>query len=133
MRNSVSRLIPVQQKKIKSVRRIIQKKKTDFYRIGGESVFLNPPYSEIKKWVEKAYREGIKDNTLVCMIIPARTDTSYFHDFIYHRSEIRFIRKRLRFSGSDCNAPFPSMIVIFRGAFWNNRKQPNRIKKNRRE
>ena len=49
------------------------------------------------------------------MLIPARTDTRWFHNFIYNRAEIRFIKGRLRFSGSSVNAPFPSMIVIFRG------------------
>lgn len=84
----------------------------------GEIVFCNPPYSEIDKWVQKSYREGHKDNTLVCLLIPARTDTRYFHNFIYQRSEIRFINGRLRFNGSKSNAPFPSMVVVFRGAYW---------------
>ena len=83
---------------------------------GGETVFCNPPYSKIGKWVEKAYREGHKDGTVVCLLIPARTDTKYFHRFILHRSEIRFLKGRLRFSGAQYNAPFPSMVVIFRGA-----------------
>nr|DAW24325.1 MAG TPA: DNA N-6-adenine-methyltransferase [Caudoviricetes sp.] len=49
------------------------------------------------------------------MLIPARTDTRYFHDYIQYRSEIRFIRGRLKFGNSKTNAPFPSMLVIFRG------------------
>lgn len=84
---------------------------------GGYSVFCNPPYSQIAKWVEKCYREGTKDNTTVVLLIPSRTDTRYFHDFIYQRSEIRFVKGRLRFGNSKDNAPFPSMIVIFRGAY----------------
>jgi len=54
------------------------------------------------------------------MLIPARTDTSYFHDFIYHKAEIRFIRGRVKFVSFDkekvvtASAPFPSMIVIFK-------------------
>lgn len=88
---------------------------------GGQRVFVNPPYgTEISKWVEKSYREGIKDNTLVVMLIPARTDTKYFHDFILHRSEIRFIKGRLKFGEGKNSAPFPSMLVIFRGAKLNN-------------
>lgn len=83
---------------------------------GGETVFCNPPYSKIKTWVEKAFYEGQKDNTVVVLLIPARTDTSYFHSYIHHRSEVRFIKGRLRFSDSKYNAPFPSMVVIFRGA-----------------
>ena len=84
---------------------------------GGERVFVNPPYgSEISKWVEKSYREGTKDNTLVVMLIPSRTDTRYFHDYIYKRCEIRFVKGRLKFGDGKGNAPFPSMLVIYRGA-----------------
>ena len=82
---------------------------------GGYRVFCNPPYSEINKWVEKAYRETREDNTIVVMLIPARTDTKYFHNYIYQRSEIRFVKGRVKFDGKT-NAPFPSMIVVFRGA-----------------
>lgn len=83
---------------------------------GGQVVFCNPPYSMISSWVEKCYREGCKDNTLVCLLIPSRTDTKYFHDYIYNRAEIRFVKGRLTFSDKG-RAPFPSMIVIFRGAY----------------
>jgi site-specific DNA-methyltransferase (adenine-specific) len=82
---------------------------------GGCRVFCNPPYSEISKWVEKAYRETRQDGTLVVLLIPSRTDTRYFHDFIYHRAEIRFVKGRINFGG-QYTAPFPSMVVIFRGA-----------------
>jgi site-specific DNA-methyltransferase (adenine-specific) len=82
----------------------------------GYRVFCNPPYSDIGKWVEKAFREGHKDNTIVVMLIPARTDTKYFHDYILHRSEIRFVKGRLKFGEGKNSAPFPSMVVIFRGA-----------------
>ena len=95
----------------------------------GETVFCNPPYSEIARWVEKAYREGCKDNTLVCLLIPARTDTRYFHNFIYQRSEIRFISGRLRFNDSKSNAPFPFMVVIFRGPYWQTGGKQNERKK----
>ena len=85
-------------------------------RLGGSRVFCNPPYGkEIADWVRKAYEEGHKENTLVVMLIPARTDTRYFHDYIMHRAEVRFVRGRLKFGGSDTGAPFPSMLVIFRG------------------
>lgn len=82
---------------------------------GGYRVFCNPPYgSVIKDWVRKCYEESRKPNTLVVMLIPARTDTAYFHDFIYHNAELRFVRGRLKFGGSKQGAPFPSMVVIFR-------------------
>jgi len=78
----------------------------------GERVFCNPPYgSEIKHWVKKCSEEG----TLVVMLIPARTDTRYFHDYIYQKLdvEIRFIKGRLKFGDSKNSAPFPSMVVVF--------------------
>ena len=76
---------------------------------GGYRVFCNPPYGRaITDWVEKAYREGTKDNTIVVMLIPARTDTRYFHDFIQHRSEIRFVKGRLKFGNSKQAAPLYS-------------------------
>ncbi len=79
-------------------------------------VFCNPPYGRVvSKWVEKCYREGCKDNTVVVLLIPARTDTAYFHDFILNRAEVRFIRGRLKFGNGGNSAPFPSMLAIFRG------------------
>ena len=81
----------------------------------GYNVFCNPPYGrKIKEWVRKAYEESLKPKTTVVMLIPARTDTSYFHDYIYGKAEIRFIRGRLKFGNAKNNAPFPSMIVIYK-------------------
>ena len=81
---------------------------------GGYRVFCNPPYSRIADWVKKAWEESRKPGTVVCLLIPARTDTKYFHEYIQWRSEIRFIKGRLKFGESKNSAPFPSMIVIFR-------------------
>lgn len=83
---------------------------------GGQTVFCNPPYGKaIKDWVKKCSQESKKPNTMVVMLIPARTDTSYFHDYIYQKPnvEIRFIRGRLKFGDGKNSAPFPSMVVIF--------------------
>jgi len=79
----------------------------------GEVVFCNPPYSKIKDWVEKAYIES--NGCVVVLLIPSRTDTKYFHEYIYNKYgvEIRFIKGRLKFSDSKNSAPFPSMIVVF--------------------
>ena len=78
-----------------------------------ESVWCNPPYGRgIKDWVEKAAAE--QSSGTVVMLIPARTDTAWFHDYIYGRAEIRFIRGRLKFGGHKNAAPFPNMIVIWR-------------------
>lgn len=77
-----------------------------------EVVFCNPPYGrEIKHWVKKA-SETV--GGVVVMLIPARTDTTYFHDYIYGKAEIRFVRGRLKFGDGKGSAPFPSMVVIFR-------------------
>ena len=84
---------------------------------GGQTVFCNPPYGKaIKDWVKKCSEEAKQPNTTVVLLIPARTDTAYFHDYIYQKPnvEIRFIRGRLKFGDGKNSAPFPSMIAIFR-------------------
>ena len=79
---------------------------------GGQIVFCNPPYGrELPKWVKKCYDES--KHAIVVMLIPARTDTRYFHDYIYHKAEIRFIKGRLKFGNSNQSAPFPSMVVVY--------------------
>ena len=82
---------------------------------GGCRVFCNPPYGrKLYDWVKKCYEESRKPDTLVVLLIPARTDTRYFHEFIYHKAkEIRFVKGRLKFGSAKNPAPFPSMIVIF--------------------
>ncbi len=80
----------------------------------GKRVFINPPYSEIRDWVESAFNH-YRSGNLVVMLIPSRTDTRYWHDFIMRAKEIRFIKGRLKFSGYKNTAPFPSCVVVFRG------------------
>ena len=83
---------------------------------GGHIVFMNPPYGRnIHKWVQKAYEESKKPDTTVVCLIPARTDTSYWHDYIFGKAaDIRFIRGRLKFGNSKNAAPFPSAVIVFR-------------------
>lgn len=81
------------------------------------AVFMNPPYGRgIGDWVRKAYEESRRGATVVCLI-PARTDTAYWHDYVMRSDEVRFIRGRLHFGGDHertaHNAPFPSAVVIF--------------------
>ena len=84
--------------------------------------FCNPPYSKLKTtikgglgWVEKAHLEAQKGK-LIVLLIPARTDTQWFHDIIIENNyEIEFIKGRLKFGDATCSAPFPSMIVIMNG------------------
>lgn len=81
----------------------------------GETVFCNPPYgTAIKHWVKKCADEAKKPGTKVVMLIPARTDTKYFHEHIYNKAELRFLPGRLHFNDGPQGAPFPSMVVIFR-------------------
>jgi len=77
-------------------------------------VFCNPPYGRcIGKWVAKAFEEVKKGGATVVMLLPARTDTKWFHEYIYGQAEIRFLKGRLKFGDSKNSAPFPSMIVVF--------------------
>jgi phage N-6-adenine-methyltransferase len=81
----------------------------------GGSVWMNPPYGRgIGLWIERAFHASRHGLTVVCLL-PARTDTRWFHDYCL-KGEIRFLRGRLYFDDQpQARAPFPSMIVIFRG------------------
>ncbi len=75
--------------------------------------FMNPPYGrEIGKWIKKAYESSLNGATVVCLI-PARTDTAYWHDYVMKAKDIRFLRGRLKFGNATNSAPFPSAVVIF--------------------
>ena len=89
--------------------------------IGGENgldvqwvgrTYVNPPYSQLKAWCKKAYEESLKGK-LVVMLIPSRTDTIAWHEYVMKAKEIRFIKGRLKFGGSKNSAPFPSCVVVF--------------------
>lgn len=90
----------------------------------GHTVFVNPPYSQAKKWIEKGYREGQKENTTVVMLVASRTDTQAFHNYIMNSSQVFFVKGRLVFeidgkpvldkNGNPQGAPFPSLVVVFR-------------------
>lgn len=84
----------------------------------GERVFINPPYSKCFDWVKKAHTEVQKENTKVIMLLPARTDTKWFHQFCLDSnvvSEVCFVKGRLKFGDQTNSAPFPSMVVTFSG------------------
>ena len=83
--------------------------------------WCNPPYNECKKWIEKAYGEQLKGNTTI-MLIPARTETKYWHDYILFNDnvEITWLRKGYRFLKPDTLEPMGIFknalaIVLFRG------------------
>lgn len=81
----------------------------------GIRAWCNPPYvrKEIYRWVKQCATGGAE---IVVALLPARTDTKWFHDFIYNKPnvEIRFLKGRIRFSGSKSAGKVPSMVVIFR-------------------
>ena len=74
--------------------------------------WMNPPFGSQKKWVEKAYNESQKNNTTVVCLLPARTNTNWWHDYCL-KGEIRFIRGRPKFKGAKHGLPQPLAIVIF--------------------
>ena len=95
--------------------------KQSWQLLNNYACWMNPPYGrDIYKWVKKAYEESRKGVTVVCLL-PSRTDTRYFHNYIWDKEshqpkpgvKIRFLKGRLKFGNATNSAPFPSMIVIF--------------------
>ena len=75
--------------------------------------WMNPPYGTgIGKWIKKAYESALGGATVVCLV-PARTDTAWWHDYCV-KGEVLLLRGRLKFGGSKNSAPFPSALVVFR-------------------
>ena len=80
----------------------------------GHTVFVNPPYGRgIEEWIKKGYKEAQNPDTKVVMLIPARTDTKYWHDYVMKAEMVFFIKGRLKFGDSENSAPFPSAVVVF--------------------
>lgn len=78
--------------------------------------WMNPPYGrEIGKWIKKAYEESMKGAKVVCLV-PARTDTAWWHDYVLKSNGVLFLRGRVKFGNSRNSAPFPSAVVVFGGA-----------------
>lgn len=76
--------------------------------------WMNPPYGRnIKYWVKKAYESARDNGAIVVCLLPARTDTSWWHDYVLPYGEVTFVRGRLKFGGAKNSAPFPSAVVVF--------------------
>ncbi len=89
----------------------------------GQTVFMNPPYGrDIKKWIKKAYEESRNSNTTVVCLLPARTDTKYWHEYCMRSQRIYFVKGRLKFGDATNSAPFPSAIVVFKRSWFGLRK-----------
>lgn len=77
------------------------------------SCWMNPPYGRgIDKWIRKAYESSEAEGCSVVCLLPVRTDTAWFHDYVC-KGTVEFIRGRLKFGGCKNSAPFPSMLTIF--------------------
>lgn len=74
----------------------------------GQRVFCNPPYSDVSPWLAKA-----SEADLAVYLLPVKSDLGWWHDQVMKATEVRFVRKRLRFGGMTGGAPFASAIVIF--------------------
>lgn len=78
-------------------------------------VWCNPPYGkDIINWVRKASEEYVKDyNRFVVMLLPARTDTKWFQQYVYNKAYLWFVDGRLRFGDNTATAPFPSVVAVY--------------------
>ena len=77
-------------------------------------VFCNPPYGRaMRQWAEKCFRSA-QAGAVVVLLAHARTDTRWFHDWVYNKAEIRFVRGRLKFGDGRQSAPFPSLVAVYR-------------------
>jgi phage N-6-adenine-methyltransferase len=81
---------------------------------GKHVVFCNPPYGkQMRNWAKKCYEASTKGATVV-MLAHSRTDTRWFHENVYGKAEIRFVKGRLKFGDGKQSAPFPSLLAIYR-------------------
>lgn len=87
------------------------------YDFSESDLFINPPYSNISKWVDFAIENHLKGNLTknIVLLIPSRTDTKYFHRLMQYGCEFSFFKGRLKFGGSKNSAPFPSVLVFLKG------------------
>lgn len=78
-------------------------------------VFVNPPYGrELKSWTAKARAEFLTgEASLVIALVPARTDTTWWHRDVLEEAAVVFLKGRLRFGENAESAPFPSALVIW--------------------
>ncbi len=80
----------------------------------GQSNWVNPPYNQLVFWLNRGYEEFLAGKTCV-FLVPSRTGSAWFHEYANKATELRFIRGRLQFNNCGINAPFDSLIMIFRG------------------
>ncbi len=81
--------------------------------------FMNPPYSQVKKFMQKAYTEHLKHNVNALILVYAKTDTQFWHDYVENKAEVHFIKGRIKFLDEHGNktkypAPYGSCWIIYR-------------------
>jgi len=80
---------------------------------GTYRIFCNPPYGRtLGAWARKSF-EASQRGALVVLLVPARTDTAWFHDWVWGKAKVEFIRRRVRFGNAEASAPFPSMLAVY--------------------
>ena len=92
----------------------IRQRMTDSQNPGG-GVWCNPPYGrEISSWIRKAYEESQKEyNSFVLMLLPARTDTKWWWEYVQGKATLFFIKGRVKFGDHNVGAPFPSVLALY--------------------
>lgn len=81
----------------------------------GERVFVNPPYSNILAWMQKCANEASNGCELICALVPVRTDTRWWHNYVQSADLVHFIKGRLKFGDGAGTAPFPSALLFWFG------------------
>ena len=99
-------------------KRFISQKEDALKQIWKGKGWLNPPYgggsvNSLKNWVKKSYNETRKKGCLVVMLIPARTNTQWWHKYCMKAKEIRFIKGRPKFKGNIHGLPQPLALIVF--------------------
>lgn len=85
------------------------------YAAAEYSIWCNPPYSKVKDFINKACMESLKHATSIVFLVPARTDTKWFHYALQFCTSVYLIEGRLKFdgNGSNSSAPFPSCLLVW--------------------
>lgn len=118
MQSSTSRSTLAAQMKTRSARSTTRRNRTDLHRTGQVKRCSAILHTDVRRQSGLRSARSMENlgGGIAVMLIPARTDTKVFHEYIYGKAEIRFVKGRIKFGGSKWNAPFPSMIVVFREA-----------------
>lgn len=110
IKNIISRLMFARRKRTQSAKKFYSPQQNGLNQKWEGARWCNPPYGrKIGEWIKKA----AESEATVVMLLPARTDTKWFHDYCLKFGKIEFLKGRLKFGDAKENAPFPSMVVVF--------------------